>query len=55
VLEGQEKLLPEIDLEPGSYREKGAKEPILAKGWWIGVLLILLIFAMAFARRLVVG
>jgi hypothetical protein len=47
--------VPEIDLDPGDYRVKGRREPILAKGWWIGVLLLLLVFAMAFARRLFVG
>ena len=30
--------MPDIDLEPGDYRVKGRKEPILLPGWWIGIL-----------------
>lgn len=29
--------MPHIDLEPGDYRVKGRKEPILLPGWWIGI------------------
>jgi hypothetical protein len=31
--------MPDIDLEPGNYRRKNAREPILLKGWWKGILL----------------
>jgi len=40
----------DIDLDPGDYRVRGRKEPILAKGWWIGVLMILVLFAAIFAK-----
>jgi hypothetical protein len=33
--------VPDIDLEPGGYRVKGRKEPILLPGWWIGLLIFL--------------
>lgn len=33
--------MPHIDLEPGDYRVKGRKEPILLPGWWIGVLVFI--------------
>lgn len=42
---------PEIDLEPGAYRVKGRKEPILARGWYWGLLSIALVFGVAFLSR----
>lgn len=40
--------MPHIDLEPGDYRVKGRKEPILLPGWWIGILTFvgIILFAM---------
>lgn len=45
--------MPEIDLEPGEYREK---QPILKRGWWIGVLVLvgMVLFA-AFVMRPLYG
>jgi hypothetical protein len=33
--------MPDLDLEPGKYRVRGRKEPILQKGWWIGILVFI--------------
>jgi len=30
--------LKQVDLEPGAYRVKDRKEPVLLRGWWVGVL-----------------
>lgn len=45
--------MPEIDLEPGEYREK---QPILKRGWWVGVLVLvgMVLFA-AFVMRPLYG
>ena len=29
----------QIDLDPGDYRPKAQREPILNKGWWITLLI----------------
>jgi hypothetical protein len=40
----------QIDLQPHEYSVRGRKEPILAKGWWIGVLMMVALFAAIFAK-----
>lgn len=30
-----------IDLEPHEYTERGKKEPILNKGWWLTLLIVI--------------
>lgn len=30
----------DLDLEPSEYTVKGRKEPILNKGWWITILVV---------------
>jgi hypothetical protein len=30
--------MPDLDLEPHEYSVKGRREPILQRGWWIGIL-----------------
>jgi hypothetical protein len=42
----------QIDLEAGAYRVEGRKEPILTRHWWVGVIAIVVVFAVAFASRL---
>lgn len=41
-----------LDLEPHEYRVLGRKEPILTDRWWIGLLAIALVFAVAFVSKL---
>jgi hypothetical protein len=43
--------MPEFDLGPDDYRVKGRKEPILHPDWKIGVLAIILVFALAWVMR----
>lgn len=35
--------MPDLDLEPHEYAVKGRKEPILQRGWWVGILVFVLI------------
>jgi hypothetical protein len=46
--------MPDIDLDPGAYRVKGRKEPILLPGWWIGplVFIAMIAFSTTFIRPL---
>lgn len=41
----------QIDLEPDAYRVKGRKEPILARGWYWGILALAIMFGIAFLNR----
>lgn len=47
--------MPDLDLEPGDYRVKGRKEPILHPQWKIGVLAIVIVFLAAFLLRPIYG
>lgn len=38
--------MPDLDLEPGEYRARGRKEPILQPGWWKGILVFVVIVLM---------
>jgi hypothetical protein len=38
--------MPDLDLEPGKYRVRGRKEPILQPGWWKGILVFVVIVLM---------
>lgn len=45
--------MPDLDLEPGEYREK---EPILKRGWWVGLLtLVGIVLFAAFVLRPLYG
>ena len=39
--------MPDFDLDPGSYRVRGRREPILQKGWWVGILAFACIILLA--------
>lgn len=38
--------MPDLDLEPHEYAVKGRREPILQRGWWIGILAFVVIVLM---------
>jgi len=44
-----------IDLEPHEYSERGKKEPILNKGWWLTILIFVsvVIFGQVVIRPIV--
>ncbi len=35
--------MPDLDLEPHEYAVKGRREPILQRGWWVGILVFVLV------------
>lgn len=45
--------MPDLDLEPHEYTERGTKEPILHPRWKIGVIAIICVFLLALFGRFV--